>query len=152
MHHLPEKVIRHNKPNILEPVTNSLCSQASRYLLVGLTTNLIGYLIYIILTYWLAPILAITILYPISLLVSFLGNRNFTFSSKKKINLIGIRYLFAQFLGYLLNVLIQKILVDYYNLPHQIVQIISIFIVAAFLFVLLRYIVFGSENTCEVGS
>ena len=122
------------------------------YALIGLMTNLLGYVLYLLLTYLGgAPKLTMTALYSVGALIGFFANRRFTFRYDGHIGVAGIRYLMAQLLGYLLNLTLLVLFVDWLGLAHQIVQAVAIFLVAVFLFVLLRFFVFPLQPA-EVGT
>ena len=54
--------------------------QLIRYGLVGIATNSLGYLIYLVITYFgVEPKILITIMYPIGATVGFFGNRQWPF-------------------------------------------------------------------------
>ncbi len=116
------------------------------YALIGVLTNVLGYATYLGLTYlWGAPKLTMTALYLAGASIGFLANRRFTFRHDGGIGITGIRYLLAQVAGYLLNLVLLLLFVDWFDFPHQIVQAIAIVVVAIFLFVLLRIFVFSSS-------
>lgn len=118
--------------------------QLFTYALIGVLTNVLGYAIYLILTYlWGAPKLTMTALYFVGASMGFLANRRFTFRHDGGIGVTGIRYLLAQVAGYLLNLVLLLLFVDWFDFPHQIVQAIAIVVVAIFLFVVLRLFVFA---------
>jgi len=75
--------------------------------------------------------------------MGFLANRRFTFRHDGGIGITGVRYLLAQVAGYLLNLVLLLLFVDWFDFPHQIVQAIAIVVVAIFLFVVLRLFVFA---------
>lgn len=60
-----------------------------------------------------------------------------------------MRYLISQFLGYLLNLLILIMFVDWIGFPHEYVQMFAVITVAVCLFVLLRFFVFAEERLNE---
>lgn len=123
---------------------NAVVGQLFRYATIGLLTNLLGYLLYLFLTYlWDAPKLTMTALYSIGALTGFFANRRFTFRHQGKIGAAGIRYLVAQLSGYCLNLLLLVLFVDWLGFPHQIVQALAIVVVAVFLFALSRIFVFA---------
>jgi len=131
-----------DEPNILS--SKKTLRQFFTYSLIGLLTNVLGYSIYLILTYlWGAPKLTMTALYFVGASIGFLANRHFTFRHDGVIGVTGVRYLLAQFAGYLLNLVLLLLFVDWFNFPHQIVQAIAIVVVAIFLFVVLRVFVFA---------
>lgn len=117
--------------------------QLFNYAIVGLVINLVGYTLYIIFTYiWGSPKLTITLLYiPLSLL-SFFANRRLTFNDHGKIGSTFPRFFFSQICGYLLNLIILMVFVDWCGFNHKIVQAFSIVIIAFFLFIMSRKYVF----------
>ncbi len=126
--------------------------QFFRYALIGLLTNLLGYALYLLLTYFgSAPKLTMTALYSVGALIGFFVNRRFTFRHDGHIGVAGIRYLMAQLLGYLLNLTLLVLFVDWLDFAHQTVQAVAIVIVAVFLFVLSRFFVFPVQPA-EVGA
>ena len=121
--------------------------QFCTYALIGIVTNVLGFAAYLILTYvWGAPKLTMTALYVFGVSIGFFANRRFTFEQGGSIAVTGVRYLLAQSLGYLLNLVFLLLFVDWLHFPHQIVQAISIVVVAIFLFVVLQFFVFSSSS------
>ena len=121
--------------------------QLLRFAIIGLTTNIIGYCFYLLMTSWIGigPKTTVSILYPLAALLGFIGNRQWTFSHQG--NLLGssLRYLVAHTLGYSLNILLLVFFVDQLHLPHQLVQAAAIVVVALFLFVMFRIFVFPAH-------
>jgi len=75
--------------------------------MIGVASNLLGYLLYLIITlFGAAPKLAMTGLYGVGGLIGFVGNRKYTF--KYEVGSIGVgwRYMIAHCLGYLINLYI----------------------------------------------
>jgi putative flippase GtrA len=117
--------------------------QLIRYGLVGIVSNLSIYIIYLLMTYLgVEPKIAMTFVYVIGASIGYIGNRNWTFSYRGNQFSAGLRYTLAYFFGYVLNYLILFILVDHLGYLHQWVQAGAIIIVAGFLFVVLKYVVF----------
>jgi putative flippase GtrA len=113
------------------------------YALIGVLTNVLGYAVYLILTNLSgAPKLTMTALYFVGSSIGFLANRRFTFRHDGGIGITVGRYLLVQVAGYLLNLVLLLLFVDWFDFPHQIVQAIAIVVVAIFLFILLRVFVF----------
>lgn len=83
-------------------------------------------------------------LYGVGVIAGFVGHRNYTFSHKGDVKWAGRRYAIAHCLGYLINITIQVAMVDRLGYPHQLVQAISMCVVAAFLFAAFRYFVFAN--------
>ncbi|WP_300394263.1 GtrA family protein [Henriciella sp.] len=121
-------------------------AQFFRFAAVGLVTNLVGYAVYLMITFvGVAPAFAVTILFGLGTVISFVGNRRFTFRGSGNNRQAGLRYAVTYFLGYLLNLSILFVFVDHFGLPHQAVQAVAIFIVAGVMFLLSKYYVFSSS-------
>jgi putative flippase GtrA len=113
------------------------------YALIGIASNLAGYVAYLLLTYvGIFPKVAMTALYCCSSIISFFGNSRLTFAHAGNKNRAFIRYLVTYAAGYLMNLVILTIGVDQLGYSHQIVQAFAIASVAAFLFACLKYYVF----------
>ena len=122
------------------------------YGLIGIVSNIAGYLMYLMITYFgCPPKIAMTTLYCVVAAVSFLGNRKLTFKHQGHLLGSGIRFIIAHFFGYLLNLTILIVMVDNLGYAHQWVQAVAIFIVAAFLFMALKFFVFPTHDA-ETGS
>ena len=126
---------------------NSLLTQIVRYGLVGVFNNSVGYLIYLLLTWRLLdPKVAVTLLYPIGAFIGYYGNSRFAFSYSGS-HLKGLtRYITAHVIGYVSNILILFVFVDFLGYRHFVIQAIAIFAVAGILFVLFRYYVFQQRT------
>jgi len=117
--------------------------QIIRYGVVGVLNNSLGYLIYLLVTYfWLDPKTAITLLYPIGVTTAYFGHSKYAFGGKDRDFKTVLRYLLAHFIGYGVNFFMLQILSDKLKFPHQAVQGAAIFVVAGVLFLLFRYFVF----------
>jgi len=113
------------------------------YGLVGIVSNLAGYVAYVLFTYLGAtPKITMTFLYGIGVAVSFWGNRTFTFAHKGHLLRVGVRYVLAHCCGYSINFLILTVLVDQLGYPHQWVQAAAIIVVASILFLMFKFFVF----------
>ncbi len=121
-------------------------TQFSRYAIVGLASNAIGYVIYIVLTgLGLGPKLAMSVVYGIGILQTFLFNKQWTFGHRGAGGSVFARYCFVYGLGYVINLLALILLVDQAGLQHQWVQGVMILVVAVVLFAAQRYWVFPGE-------
>jgi len=121
--------------------------QVIRYGVVGVLNNLFGYLIYLLVTFiWLDPKVAITIFYPLGAITAYFGHSKYSFARHvgNRVNTT-IRFSLAYFVGYGVNFLMLLILADKLKYPHQLVQVVAIFVVAGFLFLMLKYFVFPSS-------
>lgn len=126
---------------------HTMLRQFFKYMLIGLLTNLSGYVLYLLMThFWGMPKLTMTMLYSIGAAVGFFANRRFSFRHDGHVGKAGLRYLLAQLSGYLLNLLFLLIFVDWFGFPHQIVQAAAIVVVAIFLFLLARFFVFSDRS------
>jgi len=126
--------------------------QISSYALIGVLSNLAGYVLYLLLTYSIGtPKLTMTALYSVAALISFFANRRFTFQHNGRIGVTGVRYLLAQLFGYFLNLLLLFLFVDCLGFAHQYIQAIAVFVVAIFLFILLRVFVFVPHQPKKKG-
>lgn len=119
--------------------------QLSRYVVVGLVSNAIGYLLYILLTTLLGVghKTAMTLLYVIGTLQTFIFNKSWTFTHRGGTCQSLLRYLIAYGGCYILNLALLYFLVDQIRLPHFLVQGIAILGIALLLFFLQRYWVFA---------
>lgn len=120
--------------------------QLSRYALVGLVSNIVGYLLYLLLTYaGMGHKTAMTLLYAVGVLQTFYFNRGWSFGHDGEISVAFVRYVSAYALGYLFNLAMLMLLVDQWGWPHQWVQGVMIFVLACMLFLLQRYWVFRAQ-------
>lgn len=128
-------------------------AQLIRYGLVGAGTNLLGYLIYLLITYLgVEPKVLITFMYPAGAAIGFFGNRQWAFAHEGAVWKSIARYCAAHFFGYLMNLSILILFVDELGYPHQWVQAAAIVLVAGFLFVAFKYFVFPRGEDTLRGS
>ena len=123
--------------------------ELTRYGIVGVSLNSLMYFAYLMLTsFYLSPYYALMFLYPLGVLLGFLVHKRVSFKqSSNGYNLIELlKYIFIYVLGFLLNSLLLYVFVEKSGYPHQLVQLLSIFIVAAFLFISLKFFVFTHEK------
>lgn len=131
----------------LETKTGILSKQIFRYGLIGVTTNSLFYLSYLLITYHGGtPKITMSVLYGLGMLTSFMANRKLTFDHKGNTFTAGSRYLIAHFFAYLINFSILAVMVDRMGFAHQWVQGITILIVALFLFLMMRFYVFKETS------
>ena len=121
-----------------------LFRQFFSFSVVGLCSNIVGYTAYLFLAEALLdPRLAVAILYPVGVIISYTGNKRFTFNQKNQVFSRGVRYFAVYGFGYFLNLLLIIWLVETLGYPHQIVQAIAVFLCAVTCFIMLRIFVFG---------
>ncbi|WP_317201066.1 GtrA family protein [Janthinobacterium sp.] len=121
-------------------------AQLWRYALVGVASNAAGYLVYLLaVRAGAAPTTAMTILYAIGAAAGFAGNRRLTFAHNGSLMGAGARYLLAHACGYLINLAILVLMVRRHGYPHQLAQAVAVVVVAAFLFIALKFFVFTPQ-------
>ncbi|HHH39412.1 MAG TPA: GtrA family protein [Sedimenticola sp.] len=117
--------------------------QFLRYAVVGLGSNLLLYLAYLLLTgLGMGPKTAMTLLYALGVAQTFIFNRKWSFGHKGRARTAFLRYLASYAIGYLLNWVVLWVCVDRLGLPHQPVQGAMILLLALFLFALQKFWVF----------
>lgn len=124
-----------------------LFAQIIRYVIVGVLNNLCGYILYLLLTWvGLDPKMVVSMLYPIGALTAYWGHARFSFNTYGlKPNAIR-RFIVAHILGFLVNLMMLVIMVDFYGYSHALIQMLAIVTVAGVLFILFRYYVFVGES------
>lgn len=121
--------------------------QLLRFGVVGLSANAVGYLLYAALTHLgLSPQATVLVLYPIGALLGYLGNKRLTFGHRGEWWSSGWRYVLVQAMGMGINLLMLWIFVDLAGIHHHWVQAAAIFVVAAYLFVAMRWYVFAPRS------
>lgn len=121
----------------------SVLGQLWRFGLVGVSTNLVGYLAYLGLTHaGLPPKVTMTCLYIIGAALSFVLNRRWTFGHTSAVSVAGVRFALAHAGGFTVNYAMLALLHDRLGWPHELVQAMAIVVVAGGLFVAFRVFVF----------
>lgn len=122
--------------------------QAIRFGVVGLSSNAVLYCLYLVLTsFGIDPKVVMTILFAIGLLQTFAFNKNWSFSHEGHVRQTFTRYMVAYGSAYFINLLTLIILVDKFHYPHQIIQGVMIFALAAYLFLIQKFWVFRPKKT-----
>lgn len=117
--------------------------QLSRYAVVGISVNAVMYLLYLGLTKLGLPYLvSMTVVYCLTLACSFYINRKWTFRKARVTGHTGIRYLVCYGIAYLVNLGLLRLMVEQFQLPHELVQALLILTIAIALFLAQRYWVF----------
>lgn len=120
----------------------SVCILPFKFLLAGLLSNLLGYLIYLALTLFLKPIICVALLYPLGVVLSYLSQKNLVFSSSQGGAGVLGKFICVHTIGYLLNLFILQYCISTGALPHQVAQLLAIVLVGLFLFLGMKYFVF----------
>jgi putative flippase GtrA len=122
----------------------SICSQFAKYLSVGLLANGSAYAMYVVIVRLGAhPVASMTIVYLLASALAFQANKAWTFRSLVHFDRAILRYVLAQALGYLTNLLLLAGLHYGCGIPHYISQLLGMAIVAVELFLMSRYYVFA---------
>lgn len=125
---------------------SSTLRQVLRYGVVGVVNNLMGYLVYLLITWlWLDPKVAVALMYPAGAVTAYLGQARYTFACSGH-TVRGIaRYIFAHVAGCGANVMMLYVFSDLLGYPHPFVQAAAIVMVAGILYLLFRYFVFPNR-------
>lgn len=129
--------------------------QLTRYGIVGVASNAVGYLLYLAITAaGMEHKLAMTLLYGLGVAQTFIFNKRWSFRHAGAHGTAFVRYCIAYASGYFGNLAALFILVDRLGYPHQIVQGVMILALAAMLFLLQKFWVFRppSSQPARTGS
>lgn len=125
--------------------------QFFRYAIVGLASNLVGYLLYIVLTgVGIGPKLAMSVLYAVGVLQTFVFNKNWSFGFNGAATPALVRYATIYALGYVINFVILLLLVDQSGLPHQWVMAGLVVFMAVFFFAGQKFWVFRQPSNSRL--
>nr|CAD6436797.1 GtrA family protein [Rhizobium sp. Q54] len=117
--------------------------QLVRFGALGVVTNVLGYVLYLGITYVGAgPKAAMSVLYCVGVGINFIGSRTWVFRSDTSMLGASIRYVGAYAVGYGVNYGILMAFVDRLGYPHAVVQAVAIVIVACCLYITLKFLVF----------
>ena len=126
--------------------------QFIRFVVVGVVSNAIGYACYLLLTQLgVGHKSAMTCVYALGVTQSFVGNRRWSFGYQGSAAPALVRFVGVYALGFLLNLSVMYVAVDRFGLPHELVQLVMVGVVAGFLFVSLRVWVFALPETGTSG-
>lgn len=126
--------------------------QVGRYGVVGVLNNLLGYLIYVLITWlWLNPMVAVTLMYPIGVVTAYFGHARYSFTYSGRTSHGIVRYAIAHLIGYGANIGMLYLFSGRLGYPHQLVQAVAIVAVAGILYLLFRYFVFPDRPQSSRG-
>jgi putative flippase GtrA len=129
-------------------LASSSIRQLILYGIVGVGSNLALYVFYLVITsFHVVPWKAMSISYLIGSLIGFVANRQWTFSYRGSLPSTLLRYAAAHMCGYLINLMMIRIFVDKFGFAHQLVQAAAIVVVATFLFLTFKYLVFPAHKS-----
>lgn len=122
-------------------------SQFIRYVIVGLASNAVIYIAYIVLTLvGMGPKLAMSLLYGVGVLQTFVFNKNWSFRFDGAATPALVRYATVYAVGYVIQFLALMLLVDQIGLPHQWVMGALILFIALLLFLAQKFWVFRQAS------
>jgi len=114
---------------------SAIQAQYIKFMTVGIISNVVLYLLYILITSQsVGHKGAMTIVYILGVVQTYLFNKRWTFNHKSSNSYTSLKYLSVYGAGYLLNLLILIIFVDTFFLSHIVVQGFAIIVVAIFSF------------------
>lgn len=121
-----------------------------KFVAVGITNNLIGYLTFVALSLWgMSALGAVSISYLLGMFISFAGNRKWTFRHKGGTGPAVLRFIGANVVCYGLNVGILALFVTRLGLPQIPVQFFALGVVATCTFLLMRLWVFRPDQGAD---
>jgi putative flippase GtrA len=119
-----------------------------RYAVVGATTNVFGFLLYVLFTsLGVSPVMTISIFYPVHIGTAFYLNKKWSFNHKGQLSTSAFRYVTAYAGCYALNVAILKLFSDYLDYSHLVVQAIAVVLIALLLFLTQKYWIFRVQES-----
>lgn len=122
--------------------------QMIRYGIVGIASNAVLYLLYLAITSaGMEHKLAMTLLYMVGVVQTFLFNKRWSFGHDGSHRYAFLRYAMSYGLGYVVQLTALYFSVDRLGWPHQAVQGVMVFVVAALLFMLQKFWVFRTQLT-----
>jgi len=128
-------------------MTHKSIKQFVRYVIVGIVTNAVGYLVYLLITHLGGtPKITMSTLYIAGATSGYIGLRKWAFEHEGVVIWSLMRFTIAHSIGYSINFILLDKLVDDLGYPHQLVQACAIIIVASVLFILFRYFVFYQKH------
>jgi putative flippase GtrA len=120
-------------------------TQAVRFFLVGALSNLACYVLYLgLTTAGLGPKLSMTTVFAIAATQTYFANRHWSFQRDGWNSKSVAKYATAYASAYILNLVALTVLCDLNDLPHQVVQLSAIAVIAAAMFFVQRHWVFSS--------
>jgi putative flippase GtrA len=120
----------------------------TRFVVVGVANNLIGFGAFVVLSLMgVAAVPAMTVSYGIGIVISFVGNRKWTFGHSGSIVRTLFRFAAANVVGYGINYALLGLFVSLLGLPQIPGQLFATCSVAVCTFLMMRLWVFPSVKT-----
>lgn len=135
-------------PVVPRPLVTRLAEhKLAKFIVVGVANNLIGYAVFVLLSLLgTEAIPAMTVSYGIGMVVSFVGNRKWTFSHRDSLIPTLVRFVVANLVGYGVNFALLWLLVNQLGLPQIPMQLFATACVAICTFLIMRLWVFRSRR------
>ena len=122
--------------------------QFIRFAVIGLASNALLYLAYLLLTgMGMGHKLAMSLLYATGVTLTFLFNKNWTFGHRGEYRKTFIGYLLIYLLGYVVNLVALMVLVDRMGFQHQWVQGMMILVIAVMTFLMQKFLLFRTPES-----
>jgi putative flippase GtrA len=126
---------------------NTIVIEFCRFGIVGVVSNLILYLIYIILcSLGLGYKSAMTIIFILGVIQTFLINKTWTFNNSDYHKIIFFKYIGVYITGYFINLFVLIVAVDMLYFQHELVQGVMIITLGIYFFILQKFWVFKKHN------
>ena len=122
---------------LFKSILTKRCLQFFFFCKNGLIINAVGFLLYFCITsFGVKPLIAVSIIYPFFLFLSFYIHRRYTFTENRNVFTLKmfLKFILTFAIGYLLNFFLISIFHVHYQFPHSIVQISAIIIISFLLF------------------
>ena len=128
--------------------------QLARYGVVGLASNGIAFVVYLVITrLGFQPEATAAGLYLIGASISYIGNYSWTFSSTKSHKATLPRFALAHVAGFTVQIALISFLYRAIGLKHQMSQLVTVGCVAVMLFLLFKYYVYArADGTVSKGA
>jgi len=112
---------------------------------LSLFLNLTGYIAFVVLVRnGLDPKISISFLYPVMVALSYFLYGNLVFHGEYSKNSL-FKFIITHISGYLANLLLLFIFIDIFALTHELSQLIAMVIVALYLFLIFKFVVFTNQ-------
>ena len=121
---------------------NILNNQLIRFALVGVISNGVAYVAYLLMALMMRPVVAMTVLYGVAFLMSFWGNRTFTFKHKSGLIPTVFRFTAMHVLLFTIQYSLHSYFVSVLGYPHQAVQAVSTIVIGVLSYTISRIFVF----------
>jgi putative flippase GtrA len=126
---------------------NGTFVQAIRFILVGLKSNVVYYLLYVALTIvGIDPMVAVVIVFSFSIVYAFAFNRRFVFRSRQRFCGEFVRYFAVYVVALILNLFLLDFGTRKLGYSHFLVQGVLIVAIAVLTFLSLKLFVFADQS------